>query len=107
ADGSDHVDVRTRRVEDGADEILRARRLVLGTGTLGTARIVLRSQPGDEALPLLSNPYCIAPALHMRRLGAAMERERTRLGQLEMLLHPPVDGRYVCMVSQYTYRLRL
>ncbi|TMQ52650.1 MAG: hypothetical protein E6K72_08990 [Candidatus Eisenbacteria bacterium] len=104
AERSDHVEVRTRRVEDGADEILRARRLVLGTGTLGTARIVLRSQPGDEALPLLSNPYCIAPALHMRRLGAAMERERTSLGQLEMFLDPRGDGLDVRMVSLYTYR---
>jgi GMC oxidoreductase len=104
AEQADHVEVRTVCVDDGAQEIVRARRLVLGTGTLGTARIVLRSQPGDDALPLLSNPYCIAPALHLRRLGAAMERERTSLGQLEMFLDPRGDGMDVRMVSLYTYR---
>jgi len=104
AERADHVEVRTRRVDDGADEIFRARRLLLGTGTLGTARIVLRSQPGDDPLPLLTNPYCIAPALHLRRLGAAMERERTSLGQLEMFLDPRGDGLDVRMVSLYTYR---
>jgi choline dehydrogenase-like flavoprotein len=104
AEQADHVEVRTVRVDDGAQEVVRARRLVLGTGTLGTARIVLRSQPGDDALPLLSNPYCIAPALHLRRLGAAMERERTSLGQLEMFLDPRGDGMDVRMVSLYTYR---
>jgi choline dehydrogenase-like flavoprotein len=104
AEAADHVEIRTRRVDGGADESFRARRLVLGAGTLGTARIVLRSQPGDAALPLLSNPYCIAPALHLRRLGAAMERERTSLGQLEMFLDPRGDGLDVRMVSLYTYR---
>jgi hypothetical protein len=100
----DHVEIRTRRADDGAEEVVRARRLVLGTGTLGTARIVLRSQPGEATLPLLTNPYCIAPALHLRRLGAAMERERTSLGQLEMFLDPRGDGLDVRMVSLYTYR---
>jgi len=103
AERADHVEVRTARV-DGTEEIVRARRLLLGTGTLGTARIVLRSQPGDATLPLLTNPYCIAPALHLRRLGAAMERERTSLGQLEMFLDPKGDGMDVRMVSLYTYR---
>src|SRR5262249_1460437 len=51
-----------------------------------------------------TNPYCIAPALHLRRLGAAMERERTSLGQLEMFLDPRRNGLDVRMVSLYTYR---
>ena len=101
----DHVEVLTRRVDGGGDERFLARRLVLGSGTLGTARIVLRSRSGDAgALPLLTNPYCIAPCLNLSRLGTNLDRARTSLGQLEMFLDPRGDGMDVRMVSLYTYR---
>jgi len=101
---ADQVEIEARRLADGALETFQAKRLVLGCGTLGTARIVLRSQPGAGALPLLSNHYCIAPCLNLRMLGRALERERTSLGQLEMFLDPGREGLDVRMVSLYTYR---
>ena len=100
----DHVEIEARRLADGGIETFSARRLVLGCGTLGTARIVLRSLPGTDRLPLLSNGYCIAPGLHVRMLGHALERHRTSLGQLEMFLDPGRAGLDVRMVSLYTYR---
>ena len=95
---ADHVAIETRALDGGAAEAFEARTLVLGTGTLGTARIVLRSLSGSGDLPLLSNGYCIAPCLHARMLGHTLERERTSLGQLEMFLVKEVplalaDGR--------------
>ena len=101
---ADHVAVHMRRIDGVDDEVVLARRLVLGTGTLGSARIVMRSQPTLERLPLLTNAYCIAPCLHLRRLGQPLERARSSLGQLEMFLDPNGDGRGVRMVSLYTYR---
>ncbi|MBI1798819.1 MAG: hypothetical protein HYR73_03945 [Candidatus Eisenbacteria bacterium] len=101
---SDAIEIEAMRLEDGALETFRGRRLVLGAGTLGTARIVLRSMPGVPSLPLLSNGYCIAPCLHLRRLGRALERRRTSLGQLEMFFDPGRGGLDVRMVSLYTYR---
>jgi choline dehydrogenase-like flavoprotein len=100
----DHVAVETMRLEGGEHEAFRARRLVLGTGTLGTARIVLRSFASDGKLPLLTNGYCIAPCIHLAMLGRVLERERTSLGQLEMFLDPGRGGLDVRMVSLYTYR---
>ena len=101
---ANHVAVHARRLDDGAAEVVRARRLVLGTGALGTARIVLRSRPGENETPLLTNAYSIAPCLHLRRIGRALEPARTSLGQIEMILDPKGDGRNVRMVSIYTYR---
>jgi choline dehydrogenase-like flavoprotein len=101
---ADGVLVHVRRIDTNYEETVRARRLVLGTGTLGTARIVLRSQPALSDLPLLTNGYAIAPCVHLRRLGKPLERARTSLGQIEMILDPHGDGRDVRMVSIYTYR---
>jgi hypothetical protein len=101
---ADHVEVEVRRLTDGVVERHRARTLVLGCGTLGTARIVLRSLDSAAEVPLLSNGYCIAPCLHLRRLGQALERHRTALGQLEMFHDPGRGGLDVRMVSLYTYR---
>ncbi|MEO6463700.1 MAG: GMC oxidoreductase [Candidatus Eisenbacteria bacterium] len=104
AEEDDHVVVRARRIDTSEEEVVRTRRLVLGSGTLGTARLVLRSQEGLGERPLLTNPYTIAPCLHLRRLGRALDRSRTSLGQVEMMLDPGGDGRDVRMVSIYTYR---
>ena len=101
---ADHVEVDARAIGAGTLHTFHARTLVLGSGTLGTARIVLRSLPGEPSLPLLSNHYCIAPCLHLRRLGRALERHRTSLGQLEMFFDPGRGGLDVRMVSLYTYR---
>jgi len=103
-EAADHVAVETLRLDGGGAETFHARRLVLGTGTLGTARIVLRSIDRDAPLPLLTNGYCIAPCVHVERLGRALERERTSLGQLEMMFDPGRAGLDVRMVSLYTYR---
>jgi choline dehydrogenase-like flavoprotein len=100
----DHVEVEARGIGGGDPLRFRARHLVLGSGTLGTARIVLRSIGGEASLPLLSNHYCIAPCLHLRMLGRALDRHRTSLGQLEMFFDPGRGGLDVRMVSLYTYR---
>ena len=98
------VTVEARSLEDGAIQTFHARQLVLGAGTLGTARIVLRSVNREAELPLLSNGYCIAPCLHPRMLGRVLEPNRTSLGQLEMFFDPGRGGLDVRMVSLYTYR---
>jgi choline dehydrogenase-like flavoprotein len=100
----DHVAVRVRPLAGGEEQVVRARRLVLGTGALGSARLLMRSQPAIERVPLLTNAYAIAPCLHLRRLGRPLERARSSLGQLEMFLDPAGDGAAVRMVSLYTYR---
>ncbi len=101
---ADHVAVHARRLDTNQEEIVLARRLVLGTGAFGSARIVMRSQPSLEERPFLTNAYSLAPCLHLRFLGQTLNRERTSLGQLEMFLDRRGDGLDVRMVSLYTYR---
>jgi hypothetical protein len=98
------VHVIARPLAGGADRPISARRLVLAAGALGTARIVLRSQPALTSLPLLSNPYSISVCLHLRMLGRPLDRRRTSLGQLEIFHDPRRDGLGVRMTSLYTYR---
>jgi hypothetical protein len=57
--------------------VVRARRLVLAAGVLGTARIVLRSTGGQVVLPMLCNHYS-APRLQPSVLGRAADPHRTR-----------------------------
>jgi len=101
---SDRVRVLTRRTDTLDDESFDCRTLVLAAGTLGTARIVLRSLPGPRRLPLLTNAYAIAACLNPRMLGATLERERTSLGQLEMFVDPDRNRLGARMISLYTYR---
>jgi hypothetical protein len=101
---ADHVEIHVRPLDGGPDEVVRARRLILGTGALGSARLAMRSQPGLDECPVLTNGYSIAPCLHLRRLGRTLETRRTSLGQIEMYLDPDGNGEDVRMVSIFTYR---
>ncbi len=103
-EAADHVAIHARPLDGGPDEVVRTRRLILGTGALGSARIAMRSLPGIDECGVLTNAYTIAPCLHLRRLGRALEPHRTSLGQAEMYLDPHGDGRDVRMVSIFTYR---
>ncbi len=101
---TDDVAIHVRPLDGGPDEVVRTRRLILGTGALGSARIAMRSQPGLAELPVLTNGYSIAPCLHVRRIGRTLEPRRTSLGQIEMYLDPEGNGEDVRMVSIFTYR---
>lgn len=101
----DAVNVETINVETGDHLVQRARRLVLAAGTLGTARIVLRSQgdPG-QTLPLLCNPYTYVPCLQPRMVGKALSSRKLGLAQLSMFHDPDGTNSDVVMASIYTYR---
>ena len=82
----------------------RARRLVLACGTLGTARIVLRSQDSEGwTLPLLCNPYTYVPCLQPSMIGKALGPRRLSLAQLSMFHDPDGTNRDVAMGSIYSY----
>lgn len=83
----------------------RCRNLVLATGVLGTARIVLRSL-GHEGrrLPLLSNPHAFFPCIQLRMLGKQVEAERHSFAQLSLFHDRDNDGASVAMASLYSYR---
>ncbi len=81
------------------------RRLVLAPGTLGTARIVLRSLEKENArLPVLCNPYAYIPCLVPTRLGKAMPERNSGFAQLSLFHDPGGTHDNVAMASIYTYR---
>ena len=100
-----YVEVEALDVETGAARTYRARRLVLASSALGTARIVLRSL-GDRAgqVPLLCNAYAYIPCLQPGLVGH--EVEAPKLGFSQLSLFHDADGahRDVAMASLYSYQ---
>ena len=99
------LQVHATNADTGADESHEARALVLGAGTLGTARIVLRSLDRyDTVVPLLCNPYAYVPTLNMGMLGRPARDRRYTLAQLTAILSVRgVPGRIV-QAQVFSYR---
>ena len=80
------------------------KKLILAAGTLGTARIVLRSfEKYEHKIPILCNPYsyiaCIQPAM----MGKKTEREKVGLAQLSLFLDEDKTNFGATMASIYSY----
>lgn len=98
------VRLTLRRADEGGREELLARALVLATGTLGTARIVLRSLSHyDRALPILCNPYTYVPTVNLALAGRETRDRRHSLAQLTAVYRPPGEQRSV-QAQYYSYR---
>lgn len=100
----DAVEVICLNIEDGTIEHFACKRLLLATGALGTARIVLRSQEGLRRLPLLCNPYTYIPCLQPRLLGKAAEAEKLGFAQLSLFLDENRDNFDISVASLYSYQ---
>ncbi len=104
-ESGDGVEIEALDSATGERRRFAARRLVLATGTLGTARIVLRSlaEPGTR-LPLLCNAYTYVPCLVPERAGKAMPERNNSLVQL-VLFHDR-GGRHddVAVGTLFSYR---
>lgn len=87
------VEVCARQVETGADETFRARRLLLGAGTLSTTKIVLKSRRDEQArLPILDNPMACIPLFLPARIGAALDGNDSSLAQLNVIYRDRESG---------------
>ncbi len=85
-EGRDGVEVYSRNLMTGAEEMHRGRQLLLGAGALNTARIVLESNRDYEArLPVLDNPMACIPFFQLSRVGAALATSDTSLAQLNLI----------------------
>jgi hypothetical protein len=75
-DLDDGVEVEARNVETRELARFRARKLVLAAGTLGTAKIALRSRDDRSTrLPLLDNLISYVPLVGWRHIGRSVEHE--------------------------------
>ncbi|MBI4851184.1 MAG: hypothetical protein HY819_05095 [Acidobacteria bacterium] len=81
------------------------KKLLLASGVLGTARIVLRSfKDENRQLPLLCNPYGYIPCLQLRMLGKEIEQHKMGFAQLSLFHDPKRQNFDVAMASIYSYR---
>lgn len=99
-----YTEVFCTDVERNETCVFRCRKLLLCSGVLGTARIVLRSLAPGASLPLLCNPYAYVPMLNWRRLGAVPEQRKNGMGQLVLYYDRLHDNSDVSMAALFTYR---
>lgn len=87
AESTAGVNVTTRNLRSGAHEVFEGRTLILAAGALNSAKIVLASnEDRDTRLPLLDNPMTCLPLLRPKRIGQALDKYDSSLGQL-ILIH--------------------
>lgn len=99
------VIVYGRSVTNNEPLEFHCRKLVLATGSLSTARIVLRSfNAFDVRLPVISNPYSYLPAIQPYLLGKDIDKFKIGFAQLSLFYDPTFSNMDVAMGSVYSYR---
>jgi hypothetical protein len=104
-DKHDHVEVVAYKTDSNQKEVFKCRRMLLASGVLGTARIVLRSFTGRNVrLPIICNRYCYLPCIHLRMVGKPVERLKTSLAQLVLFHDEDRTHADVAVASLFSYR---
>jgi len=104
-DRGDSVQVDARNTETGNLESFQARRVILAAGTLGTARIVLRSlNRYGTPVPILANPYTYVPCINTAMLGKVASNRRHSLTQVGVIFEPNANGESRVHGQAYSYR---
>jgi hypothetical protein len=82
------------------------KKLILACGSLGTARIALRSatHPETQTLPLLCNPYTYLPSLQPAFFGRAAESRKIGFGQLSVFLNEEKTHSDTSIMTLYSYQ---
>jgi hypothetical protein len=96
------VHLRFLDLAEGGEKSISVKKLYLGAGALGSARIALRSFRENGAVPLLTNDHSVATFIKTNSLGSSAEKNKNSLGQLELFYQGrnPLETR---MASLYTY----
>lgn len=99
-----YIEVHSTNINTNEIKIFKCKKLVLASGVLGTARIVLRAANSCECLPLLCNPYTYLPAMNLARIAKHIESQKTSLSQLFMFYDKYCNNMDVSTCSIYSYR---
>ncbi len=103
-EGEEGVKVICKDVVSNEEKVFLCRKLIICSGVLGTARMVLRSYNSAATLPLICNPYVYVPMLNWRMLGAVPETLKNGMGQLVLFYDRKRDNSDVAMAAFFTYR---
>lgn len=102
-DGS--VSVIAKHLQSGETKTFEARKLILACGTLGTARVVMRSSGKSNInLPIISNPYCYMPCIQWSMLGKADLGPKSGFGQIGLFYDPNGTNFESGMGALFRYR---
>ena len=103
--GGDGVELIARKLSGGGEERHSGRRAILAAGTLGTARIVMRSLDlYGRRLPLVCNPHTYVAMLNLAMLGRTARDARHSMAQLCAVYAPDgADGK-TTVGHVYSYR---
>lgn len=93
------LDLKTKDVVE-----FSANKFLIGAGSLGNARIILRSLKQIDRLPLLCNPYVYMPCINISMLGKPLSQYKTSLAQALMLYDPDKTNSNLVTVALFTYR---
>lgn len=99
------VTINALNVKSGEKESFQCRNLILASGALGTARIVMRSQGGlGSKVPVLSNPHTYIPCIQPTMIGKGYEKKKLGFGQLSYFIDPEGKDSGVSVASSYSYQ---
>lgn len=101
-DDESGVDIHTVDVESHQKRTFRAAKFILTAGALGSARIVLRSFPKLNHLPILSNAYAYMPGIQPSMLGSKLGN-KTSMAQAMMIYDPDGSHSDLVSVALFTY----
>ena len=98
------IEVSSIDLKNELKRTFKARKLILASGNLGTARIVMRSLPKIEKLPLLSNPYSYLPGINLSMLGKKLKAKKSSMAQAMMIYDPNGKNDDFVSLAFYTYQ---
>ncbi|MGD0711823.1 MAG: hypothetical protein ABR968_11675 [Bacteroidales bacterium] len=102
---SGHVSIEAKNVETNEIIVFKCKKLLLATGPLGSARIVMRSfSQKIKRLPILCNPYTYLPCIHLGMLGKPLNRFKSSMAQMVMFYDKKRMHDDVVSVAMFTYR---
>ena len=99
------VDITAGVGKGSGKETYTARAVVLSAGTMGSARIALRSlNKYDVRVPILTNSYTYIPSININMLGQAPRDRRSSHSQLSGLYYSDSSRRRPVLSNFFSYR---
>jgi len=98
------VEVESIDLKDKTKETFKAKKLIIASGNLGTARIVMRSIPEIKRLTLLSNPYSYLPGINLSMLGKKLDSKKSSMAQAMMIYDTNGNNDDLVSLAFYTYQ---
>jgi hypothetical protein len=101
----DATEVHCLDVNTNEPAVFLCRKLILGTGTLSSARIALRSSKNSKAkLPFLSNSYSYIPCIQPAMIGKKDEAKKLGFAQLSIFVDKAGLDEKASIASVHSYQ---